>query len=110
MSIGLPAFHTAQVPLQGDSDGRRQAVSSAIAAMKWTVRQGRPGEIVAGTSANASPFGQRVIVTGFNSGLLTVRSQCSFLAQFFDLGRNKANVGMLVAELRRRAAVSGKSG
>ena len=88
-------FQSQQIP--------RAKIRDACAEQGWTLVRDEPGEMVARTRFNCRSWGE-VVSMSFHDGGADVKSECSFIWQGVDYGKNRMNVRRLTEALKRKNA------
>lgn len=103
MAFGFPAYHTEEL---SNTSGPpfRKAVTEAIRALGWSVREESDEAIRVATSLNIWSWGEQVCVQ-FHSRGATVTSRCALFTQCVDWGKNKSNVRKFLGEFRKHAKI-----
>lgn len=102
MAFGFPAYHTERYSAgTGKSADLRVAVRETLNALSWSLRQEANDQIIASTSVNIRSWGEKVFISFFPDNSISVTSKCAFATQCLDWGKNKANIGRFMAEIRK---------
>jgi hypothetical protein len=76
-------------------------VLDALESLGWSVSENLGRTISARVGISFWSWGERITVTFLREGSLRVTSSCASPTQCFDWGKNKKNVIMLIAEIRK---------
>ncbi len=102
MAFGFPAYHTECYSTDtSKSTDLRVAVRETLTALSWSVREESHDRIIASTSMSSRSWGEKVLIIFLPDKSISVTSKCSLPTQCFDWGKNKANVGQFIAEIRK---------
>lgn len=104
MAFGFPAYHTERYSAgTGKSADLRVAVRATLNALSWSIREEASDRVVASTSVNIRSWGEKVLISFLPDNSISVTSKCALPTQCLDWGKNKANVGRFMAEIRNHA-------
>ncbi|MDX2260091.1 MAG: hypothetical protein SFU84_00160 [Gemmatimonadales bacterium] len=105
MAFGFPAYHTERYSAgPGNSPDVRAAVRATLSALSWWIREERSEHITASTGLNMRSWGEKILISFLPDGSISVTSKCAWPTQCLDWGKNKANVGKFVAEIRNHVS------
>ena len=99
MSFAMPAFHSEQLVLAFPDETRRTLVRSALAKLRWPLREETPRGLRATVWLNFWSYGEVIEVDFLDERLIAVSSRCVTPIQLVDWGKNQANVRQLVREI-----------
>lgn len=102
MAFGFPAYHADCYLSGADLHDVRKASREALTALSWRLREDTNDKVVASTSTSFWSWGEKVFVRYSADGSVSVRSECILPTQFFDWGKNRANVDKFMVELKKR--------
>jgi len=102
MAFGFPAYHTERYSMDtSKSADLRVAVRETLTALSWSVREESHDQIIASTSMNIRSWGEKLLISFLPDKSVSVTSKCGLPTQCFDWGKNKANVGRFIVEIRK---------
>jgi hypothetical protein len=99
MAFGFPASAEATRVLRLPQGELAQAVRNALAALGWCYREISPAVFEAKTGVNLWSWGESVRIVICPDGAVQAVSQCSFLLQCIDWGKNQRNLDRLFSQL-----------
>jgi len=102
MAFGFPAYHTERYSTDTrKSADLRVAVRETLTALSWSVREESHDRVIASTSMNIRSWGEKLLISFLPDNSVSVISKCALPTQCLDWGKNKANVGLFMAEIRK---------
>jgi hypothetical protein len=101
MAFGFPAYHTDRYEVAPEASARLgTVVRAALEALPWSVKEDRPDRLVASTGLGMRSWGEKVTIEFISEDSISITSTCALPTQCLDWGKNKANVELLMAEIR----------
>ena len=102
MAFGFPAQYTGRyTPRNNDPAVLHEAVREAFRSLAWPYANETNGRIVAFIGYSVISWGEEVVVGVQPDNSLLITSKCILPVQFFDYGKNKANVLTFIAQIRK---------
>ena len=102
MTFGFPAYYTEQYSAETDNSADlRAAVKGSLNALSWFIREEKNDQIIAATGVNIWSWGEKILIDFLSDNSILITSKCALPVQCLDWGKNKANVGRFMAEIRK---------
>ena len=92
MAVGFPAGYEEARRCNIHPDYLAAAVGQALATLGWRVMATSPYQLQVKFPFSFLSYGENMFITIYQDGTIHTRSQCAFVLQWYDYGKNKKHI------------------